>query len=602
MLSRFQSSDSERTSSLSPGASSRASGSKFSFASRESSPRGQKSFDGSLPPLLRRVPETATGGESNTNNTTAVISAVHPEIEIGPEMEGEAEVELGRECEESRSGFAEAVVELTERGSGIAGKVLGFAERGLAIFPRVSGEPGEEEACKSGPDTGSRNAAGKEEVAPGGIGRGSTPSSDARVRQLRRIATWAKADAASRRTSSSDEQDRRKSTTTMSSKTGSLCQDENGVRKRGLGAFPHLAKGPRSHLPPSGGSVDADSTAPAISGASLSACLSLVGNEPDDRRPRSFSATPTPLASFYSARGSSGGRSGRRWQRSLGAGSNSPSLEALLASGKFYSEGSVHGRGRRAGASAPLPLDPCQRREGGGVGRGAASVVGEEDGDAVVDPTSAGGVTTDTPAGGGAGGGLEQSDPVVDASGLACAAATTAAAAGSTVGGEEFEGFSAGLADPDPAAADDYAAAVGDGERESGEAEITSCIDAYDEESTGNGAAARPYLAGGEKDGGRAASGDGSRSTTSTSEAVHVADAEKTLDDLLRDMAVINVGEQSFTDSDSEVFGGEDDAWLVEEGGGGEGSEAGVDMVLSQEAGKGMGAAPLKGRGRAMCV
>ncbi|CAM9917929.1 unnamed protein product, partial [Laminaria digitata] len=227
-------------------------------------------------------------------------------------------------------------------------------------------EPGDE-ARDFGFGSGSKTSAGKQAVAPGGIGRGSSPSDDLRVRQLRRVATWATADATSRR--SADEQDqRRPNSTSKSSKNGTLCQDEHGVRKRGLGAFPHIAKGPRSYSSPCGGSVDGDSSTAAVPGGGApSACSGLLGNEPDHRRPHSFSASSSPLSSFYSGRGSSGGgrssggRAARRWQRSLGAGSNSPSLEALLASGKFYSEGSGQGRGRGAGASAPLPLDPRRR-------------------------------------------------------------------------------------------------------------------------------------------------------------------------------------------------------------------------------------------------
>ena len=71
------------------------------------------------------------------------------------------------------------------------------------------------------------------------------------------------------------------------------------------------------------------------------------------------------------------------------------------------------------------------------------------------------------------------------------------------------------------------------------------------------------------------------------------------MDELLREMAVIDV-EEGFSDGDGDVVGGDDDAWLVEEEGG-DSLEVGVDK-FAPEAGLAVGVAPLKERGRALCV
>lgn len=616
MLSRFKSPDSERTSSISPRASSRASGSKFSFASRESSPGGPKVVDApALPPLLRRVSQSVSGGgnclqtaidRKNCSkpapvSVTSVMGPEVPELEVGLERqdslrssftvvdseEGPMLEAAAPEHSESKSSFAEAVIGLTERGSGLAGKVLGFAERGMVIFPRVSGVPEDE---KDSGESRSQTTGGKEVVAPGGIGRGasslSSSSTDLRVRQLRRIATWAKAGTVSR--SKPGEHDRRRSTSMSPSvKRGALCQDEHGVRRRGLGAFPHIARGPRSTS--CGRSVDSPAS---VSGAERAYFSSgLLGNEPDNQRPHSYSASSSPLPSLYASRGSTGGRAGRRWQRSLGAGSASPTLEALLASGSFNSdEGRSHGRGRGPGAGAPLPVGP-RRRVGA---RPRTANAGGRRGDAGVRTATVHMVAAPS----------AECDMGMDFErGPLLAGFPSGTGA---VRGEGYNDFGAGVS---PAsAANGASGGGGDCEREAGDVERNSIY--VSGEFSGDGTTTRPHSAKGRRGGGSsmasAGSRDGknalrtattgSRSASATSEA-EVPDSEKSLDDLLRDMAVTDVEEDGgVSDCDAGVGG----AW-VSETGKGVGLEGEVGESATED-GAGLEAALLKTRGRPVCV
>ncbi|CAM9917862.1 unnamed protein product, partial [Laminaria digitata] len=179
-----------------------------------------------------------------------------------------------------------------------------------------------------------------------------------------------------------------------------------------------------------------------------------------------------------------------------------------------------------------------------------------------------GGLDGNASAGVGAGEGVEQFGPLFDAPGVPCAtaanvtdaaaAAADAAAAAGSVGGEGCDGFSAESSTAAAAAAAtaaDTAAAAGDNDLVSGEEGTTSTDVTC--EFTGNGATEGPHAASEGGSGASTASGGGNkpprtaparpRPATSTSDVVDVPDADKSLDDLLREMAVMEVGEEGFS-------------------------------------------------------